>query len=165
MSAQMQMAPDFTLQHIAGRNVSLSEFKGRTTVLVFSGRDSVDQARQIAQSIRARHDLYALPMASILDLHGVPRMFHGMAKGQVQSGYDELVQRATSALAAAGKQMPADPSQAVIMLPDWDGAVTKSFGLQAVDKQAVAVLIDANGYILGYGAGAQAGDQVLALLR
>ncbi len=161
MSAQM--APNFTLQHIAGRNVSLSEFQGRTVVIVFSGRDSVDQAQQIGQAIRARYDLYALPLISILDMHGIPRMMQGLAKGRIQGGYEELVKTATNALQAAGKSMPPDPSQAIIMLPDWDGGVTRSFGLQAVDQQAVAVLIDGNGYIRGYGAGAQGGDQILAL--
>ncbi len=161
MSAQM--APSFTLQHIAGRNVSLSEFQGRTVVLVFSGRDSVEQAQKIGQTIRSRYDLYALPLVSVLDMHGIPRMMQGLAKGRIQGGYEELVKVATSSLQAAGKPMPADPSQAIIMLPDWDGSVTKSFGLQAVDQQAVAVLIDGNGYIRGYGAGAQGGEQVLAL--
>lgn len=161
MSAQM--APNFTLQHVTGRNVSLSEFQGRTVVMVFSGRDSVEQAQKIGQSIRARYDVYALPIISVLDMHGIPRMMQGLAKGRVQSGYDELVKIAANTLQASGKQLPADPSQVIIMLPDWDGNVTKSFGLQAVDQQAVAVLIDGNGYIRGYGAGAQGGDQVLAL--
>ena len=158
-----QMAPNFTLQHIAGRNVSLSEFQGRTVVVVFSGRDSVEQAQKIGQTLRSRYDLYALPLISILDMHGIPRMMQGLAKGRIQSGYEELVKTATTALQATGKALPADPSQAIIMLPDWDGSVTKSFGLQAVDQQAVAVLIDGNGYIRGYGAGAQGGEQVLAL--
>lgn len=161
MSAQM--APNFTLQHVAGRNVTMSEFQGRTTVLIFSGRDSVDQARQMGQSIRSRYDIYALPIVSILDMHGIPRMMQGMAKGRVQSGYEEMLKVAASSLQAAGKPMPADPTQAVIMCPDWDGSVTKSFGLQAVDQQAVAVLVDGQGYIRGYGAGAQGGDQILAL--
>ena len=161
MSAQM--APSFTLQHIAGRNVSLSEFQGRTIVVVFSGRDSVEQAQKIGQTIRSRYDLYALPLVSVLDMHGIPRMMQGLAKGRIQSGYEELVKVATTSLQAVGKPMPADPSQAIVMLPDWDGSVTKSFGLQAVDQQAVAVLIDGNGYIRGYGAGAQGGEQVLAL--
>ena len=161
MSAQM--APNFTLQHIAGRNVSLSDFQGRSVVLVFSGRDSVEQAQKIGQTLRSHYDVYALPIISILDMHGIPRMMQGLAKGRVQGGYDELVKTATNTLQAAGKQMPADPSQVVFMLPDWDGSVTKSFGLQAVDQQAVAVLIDGNGYIRGYGAGAQGGDQILAL--
>jgi hypothetical protein len=161
MSAQM--APNFTLQHIAGRNVSLSEFQGRATVLIFSGRDSIEQAQRIGQTIRSRYDVYALPIVSILDLSGVPRMMQGLAKGRVQSGYEEMVKMATAALQAQGKPMPPDPSQVIMMCPDWDGNVTKSFGLQAVDQQAVAVLVDGQGYIRGYGAGMQGGDQILAL--
>jgi hypothetical protein len=161
MSAQM--APNFTLQHIAGRNVSLSEFQGRTAVLIFSGRDSVEQAQRIGQTIRSRYDVYGLPIVSILDLSGIPRMMQGLAKGRVEGGYKEMVQTATAALQAQGKQMPPDASQVIMMCPDWDGNVTKSFGLQAVDQQAVAVLIDGQGYIRGYGAGAQGGDQILAL--
>ena len=148
MSAQM--APNFTLQHIAGRNVSMSEFQGRTTVLIFSGRDSVEQAQRIGQTIRSRYDVYALPIVSILDLSGIPRMMQGLAT-------------ASSALQAQGKQLPPDPAQVIMMCPDWDGSVTKSFGLQAVDQQAVAVLVDGQGYIRGYGAGMQGGDQILGL--
>jgi hypothetical protein len=161
MSAQM--APSFSMQHVTGRNVSLSEFQGRTFVMIFSGRDSVEQAQKIGLTIRSRYDLYALPLMSVLDLSGIPRMMQGLAKGRVQSGYEDMVKNATAALQAQGKQMPADASQAIIMCPDWDGSVTKSFGLQAVDQQAVAVLVDGQGYIRGYGAGEQGGDQILAL--
>jgi len=161
MSAQM--APNFTLQHVTGRNVSMSEFQGRTIVLLFSGRDSVEQAQRIGQTIRSRYDLYALPMVSILDLSGIPRMMQGLAKGRLQSGYDDMVKTATSSLQSQGKSMPPDASQVIMMCPDWDGSVTKSFGLQAVDQQAVAVLVDGQGYIRGYGAGMQGGDQILGL--
>lgn len=161
MSAQL--APNFTLQHIAGRSVSMSEFQGRTTVLIFSGRDSAEQAQRIGLTIRGRYDVYALPIVSILDLSALPRMMQGLAKGRVQSAYEDMVKNASAALQSQGKSLPADTSQAIIMCPDWDGSVTKSFGLQAVDQQAVAVLIDGQGYIRGYGAGMQGGDQILGL--
>ena len=68
MSAQM--APNFTLEHIAGRNVSLSEFQGRSVVLVFSGRDSVEQAQKIGQTIRSRYDLDNFEMdGPQIDIH------------------------------------------------------------------------------------------------
>lgn len=54
-------------------------------------------------------------------MHGI-RMMQGLAKGRMQSGYEELVKVATTALQSAGKPMPADPSQAIVMLPDWDGS-------------------------------------------
>ena len=159
----LQQAPNFSLNHITGRPVSLSDYRGHTVVVVFSGRDSTDQARQIGQTLRSRYDIYTLPMISVLDLHGIPRMMHGLAKGRVETGYKELVATATQALQAAGKPMPPDASQVIVMLPDWDGSVTASFGLQGTDQQAVAVLIDGNGFIRGYGAGANAGEQILAL--
>lgn len=161
---QLQQAPNFTLNHITGRPVSLSDYRGRTVVVTFGGRDSSDQVRQIGQTIHARYDHEALPMLSVLDLHGLPRMLQGMAKGRLQGGYEEATKEAARNLQAKGQPVPADLSHLIIMLPDWDGAVTASFGLERVDKQAVAVLVDGEGYIRGYGAGAQAGEQILSLL-
>lgn len=164
MSAQqLQQAPDFTLHHVTGRPVSLRDYRGRTVVVVFGGRDSTDQVRQIGQAIHARYDYEALPMLSVLDLHGLPKMLQGMAKGRLQNGYQEATQEVARQLQAKGQPMPADFSHLIIMLPDWDGAVTASFKLSGVDKQAVAVLVDGEGYIRGYGAGTQAGEQILSL--
>jgi hypothetical protein len=59
--------------------------------------------------------------------------------------------------------VPGNPAQYIVMLPDWQGSVADSYSLQGVDRQAVAVLVDGNGYIRGYGAGAQGGDQILSL--
>ena len=49
------------------------------------------------------------------------------------------------------------------MLPDWQGQVAGAYGLSGVDRQAVAILVDGDGQIRGYGAGAQGGEQLLAL--
>lgn len=162
---QAQQAPNFNLSHVTGRPVSLSDYRGRPVVVMFGGRDSSDQVQQIGQTIRSRYDHEALPLVSILDLHGLPRMLQGMAKGRLQSGYQEAAQRAASNIQAAGQPVPADLSHLVVMAPDWDGKVTASFGLSGVDKQAVAVLVDAEGYIRGYGAGAQGGEQILSLFN
>ena len=159
----LTMAPNFTLTHVVGRPVSLGDFRGRPTVLIVTGRDSTDQARQITRTLRGRYGLDALPIASILDLSGIPKMMQGMAKGRIEGGYKDAVRDATAMMQQMGQQVPADPSQMVVMLPDWDGAVTASYGLKGVDKQAVAVAIDGNGYIRGYGTGAQGGEQILAL--
>jgi len=156
-------APNFNLTHIVGRPVALSDFRGKPVVVVFSGRDSTDQARQISRTIRSRYNGEGLPIISILDLSGIPKMMHGLAKGRIQSGYQEVVRDATAMIQQQGKQMPADPSRIIIMLPDWDGAVTASYGLKDVDKQAVAVAVDGEGNIRGYGSGLQGGKQILAL--
>ena len=162
MSAQQ--APNFSLAHVAsGRQVSPGDYRGRTVVYLFAGRDSGDQAGQIAQTISGRYGPDQLPIVSVMDMHGVPRLVQGLAKGQIQKAYEEAVRQATAQFQASGRVMPSDPSQVVVMLPDWDGKVTSSFGLSGVDKQAVAVLVDGDGYVRGYGAGAQGGEQILSL--
>lgn len=159
----VQQAPQFTLQHIVGRPVSLADYRGRMVVVVFAGRDSSEQAKNISITLRAQYGPDQLPILSVLDLHALPRLVQGMAKGQIQKAYQSAVAEATARAQAMGRAMPADSSQAIVMLPDWDGSVTRSFGLNDVNAQAVAVLVDGNGYIRGYGAGDQGGHQIMAL--
>ena len=159
-----QQAPDFTLDHILGHPVSLSDYRGRPVVVTFGGRDSSEQVRQIARTIRGRFGDEELPMLSVLDLRGVPKLLHGLVRNRLQHGYEQAVQEATAGMRALGRPVPPDISSAIVMLPDWDGAVTQRFGLSGVDRQAVAVLIDGDGGIRGYGRGAQGGEQILALV-
>ena len=163
MSAQAQLAPNFTLNHIAGHSVSLSDFRGRPLVLVFGGKDSSEQSRQIARTIRARYTSDQLPLMSVLDMSSVPRLVQGIAKGQLNKAYQEAVRDMTADQQAAGRPVPPDPSREIVMLPDWDGKVINSFNLTGLNQQAVAVMIDENGYIRGYGAGMQGGEQILSL--
>lgn len=157
-----QPAPAFTLDHINGYPVSLGDFRGRVVVVLFGGRNSAEQTRQIARTLGARYSLDQLPVLSILDMSGVPRLMQGIIKGQIQKIHQEAVQEMVRDNQAAGLPVPADPARAICMLPDWDGKVIASFGVSGVDRQAVAVLVDAEGAIRGYGAGAQGGEQILA---
>jgi hypothetical protein len=50
------------------------------------------------------------------------------------------------------------------MLMEWSGDVVGAFGLSGVDKEAVGVVVDGDGKILGSGSGTQLGEQVLAVL-
>jgi len=163
MSAQAQVAPNFTLNHVAGHSVSLGDFRGRTVVLVFGGKDSSEQSRQIARTIRSRYTSEQLPLLSVLDMSSVPRLVQGIAKGQINKAYQEAVRDMTADQQAKGLPVPPDPSREIVMLPDWDGKVVNGFNLTGLDRQAVAVLVDGNGYIRGYGAGMQGGEQILSL--
>lgn len=162
MSAQQ--AANFTLEHITGEySVSLSDFRGRTVVLLVAGRHSGDQAEQIATTLGRHYSPQQLPVISILDMKGTPRMVQGLAKRDITKVYHQAVQAANQGMQAQGQVAPADMSRVVIMLPDWQGQVPDAYGLSGVDRQAVAVLIDGEGVIRGYGAGAQGGEQILAL--
>lgn len=157
-----QQAPAFTLDHVNGYPVSLSDFRGRVVVVLFGGKNSSEQTRQIARTLGSRYSPEQLPIVSVLDMSGVPRLMQGLIKGQIQKAHGEAVQEMLRDVHAAGLPAPADPARAICMVADWDGKVIASFGLSGVDRQAVAVLVDGEGYIRGYGAGAQGGEQILA---
>ena len=164
MSAQQaQQAPNFTLEHIAGRQVSLSDYRGRPVVVTFSGRGSSEQVKTIWQTIRSRYTADQLPILRVADLRGVPKLVQGLAKRDIRKGFEDEAQKEADGLRAMGKSVPADLSQLVVLLTDWQGKVAPSFGLNDVEKQAVAVLVDGDGYIRGYGTGEQGGAQILAL--
>lgn len=157
-------APDFTLTHLEGRSVSLGDYRGRKVVAVFASRDSGDQASRISQTLRGRFGHDELALVSILDMHSLPKLMQPVAKAMLKKAYNDAVAQLKTDFQAKGEPPPADPSQFVVMLPDWDGKVTASFGITDVKSQAVAVLIDENGRRIGSGAGADGADQILALL-
>jgi cytochrome oxidase Cu insertion factor (SCO1/SenC/PrrC family) len=157
-------APDFTLAHLEGRTVSLKDYRGRKVVVVFGAKNSGDQAAEIAKTIHSRFAPDELPIISVLDLHGLPRMMRPVAKTMIGKAYKDAVRDVIVDLQKINHPVPADPSEVVIMLPDWDGAVTTSYGVGDVDKQAVAVVVDENGDIAGSFSGAGAGAQALTLL-
>jgi cytochrome oxidase Cu insertion factor (SCO1/SenC/PrrC family) len=164
MAAVPSEAPEFTLDHILGHSVSLSDYRGKPVVVMFGGRDSAEQVKQAAQTIRRRYGSDELPFLGVSDLQAVPRPARIIAKKQLKKAYEEAVKDETAALAAAGQPAPDDPAKTVVMLTDWTGEVVASFGVTGVDQQAVGVLVDGDGRVLGSGSGAQAGDEILALL-
>lgn len=156
-------APDFTLKHVLGHPVSVSDYRGRYVLLLFAGRESAEQARQIGWDVRAEHGVDEVQIVTIIDLSDVSRMMHGFARGRLQIGYDELARETTERFQERGLPLPEDLSQIVVLLPDWDGKVTASYGLKDVGQQSVAVLVGPDGAIRGQAAGAGAGQQILAL--
>ena len=55
-----------------------------------------------------------------------------------------------------------DPAQDILMLIDWSGEVIDQYGV-SVDEEAVAVAINEQGQIVGWGSGGQLGEQILAV--
>lgn len=157
-------APDFTLDHVLGHAVSLADFSGRTVVVVFGGRESAPQLKQGIHAIRSSKGPDELPVIGVSDLQSAPRAARIVVKSQLKKAYQEAVQDETATLAAAGKPPLSDPPKDVIMLMDWSGDVIGAFGLSGVDREAVGVVVDGDGKILGAGSGAQLGEQVLAIL-
>jgi peroxiredoxin len=155
-------APDFTLEHVLGHEVSLSDFRGRTVVVVFGSRDSSAQVEKGFKELRRAYGPEELPVLGVSDLRMAPQQARIIAKTQMKKAFDEAVSAVNELESAAGREPPADPSQAVVMLLDWSGGVVDSFGLSAVDREAVGVIVDADGKVIGSGSGEALGEEVLA---
>lgn len=158
------LAPRFTAAHVAGHQVSLGDFAGRTVVVVLTNKDSADQARDIARAIRTRYTHDALPIISVADISGAPRAVRGVVRGLVKRGYTKAAEEYAADLAATGQPQPGDMARALIMVTDTDGSIVGGFGHAPLGSDAVAVVVDGNGVVVGQAVGAAAGAHVLSLL-
>jgi AhpC/TSA family len=148
-------APDFTLDHVLGHSVSLSDYRGRTVVVVFGGMSSSEQLKEGIKTIRRSLGPGELTIISVSDLRSAPRPARRLIRGKLKKVYEESVRD-------AAQEGGGGPDE-IIMLTDWSGKSVDDFGLN-VDQEAVGVAIDGQGRILGSGSGAQLGEQILAVL-
>jgi nucleotide-binding universal stress UspA family protein len=160
----MTQAPDFTLQHMAGHQVSLSQFRGTPVVLIISGKGASEQAKQIGQTLEDRY-LDRVRVVSVLDMSGVPKLARPIANKMVERGYNEAVRDTTAKWQQAGRPVPANPADVVVFLKDPDGAVARSLGLTGVEDDAAAVVVGADGTLLSHARGAGAADQIAGALQ
>lgn len=157
-------APDFTLDHILGHSVSLSDFRGQTVVAMFVGKESASQTDGWTERIRGQYDPMELPILGVSDLRDVPRPARIIARKLMKKAFDEVVQQESEAFRKHGKEPPDDPAKYVQMLLDWDGKVTGSFGIDDVSETAVGAVIDGDGRVLAHGSGPDAGDRLFAAI-
>ena len=78
-------------------------------------------------------------LAHVIDLHGVPSMFRGIAEGIMRGEFDKAVREL-----APGQEA----FDHVIILPDWDGAFVASTGLTDVSKR-LGIAVFAKGELVG----------------
>jgi hypothetical protein len=158
------VAPDFTLDHILGHSVSLSDYRGKRVVVVFGGRESAEQIKQGISKIRQTHGPDEVVIVGVSDLRAAPRAARILVKSQLKKAFEEAVKSQEADLRAAGKDPGPDAAKDVVMVMDWSGSVVDEYGLSGVDKEAAAVVVDGGGQVLGSGTGAQLGEEVLAVL-
>jgi len=158
-----EQAPDFTLEHILGHEVSLSDFRGKNVVVILGSRDSAEQVKNGVEAIRRVYGAQELPVVGVSDLRDAPKQARILVKSQLKKAFEEATASEAEAAAAAGREA-GDPAQDVVMVMDWTGEVVDSFGASEVEKEAVAVVVDADGRVLGSGSGAAIGEEVLNLV-
>lgn len=136
-------APGFALTAVATRrDFRLADFRGRAILLIFAEATGASASRDIVIALRRRYpDFAALAIAVVVDLRIVPGLLKGVAEGIMEAAYKQ-----------AAVEVPAgyDAADHLILLQDWNGAVTKAYGADGVGKQLTLVLIDAEGRVRGH---------------
>jgi hypothetical protein len=131
--------PDKTLTAIgSGRQINLQNL-GVPTVLIFHYRGTAGVARNLNNIIREKYPASQVLVASVLDLHSIPKLARGatetMIKREYKNAADELKEDQT-------------PEDYVILIADWNGGITKSLGFKKTDKQAGLAVFDSSGYLI-----------------
>lgn len=150
------LLPDMILNAAGSRQDFKLNKLGRTTVLICHGQDTAKAAFEVNNAVREKHpDAAQVIIASIIDLSSFPSMFHGMVKPELEKAY----------LKAAGKlDAGLEPKEYVILLPDWDGDVTAALDAKGSTKNAVVIVADDQGKVLGSANSGDLGQAALKLL-
>jgi phytoene dehydrogenase-like protein len=158
VSSSASFAPAATLKAAgSGREVTLNAI-GRLTVILFHTADTAEEAERIHQFVRGVQEYQSgasVAIINMVDLHTVPKLFRGFAEKSMRESYEK-----------AGRKLPPGekPQEYVIILPDWDGSVTKSFGLGDTSKTVGLVVLDAQGGVIGTYQGGEPEAHALELL-
>ncbi len=142
----------------SGREIALNAI-GKPAMLLFHTQETAEQAAKVNTTIRAVEKFAKaenLFIANVVDLHGIPKLFRNFAERAMKSSYEEAV---------AGLPKNLAPEDYVIILPDWDGSVTKAAGLENVNEQIGMVFLDAAGDLQGVFRGDAAVGRALELLE
>lgn len=150
-------APAFSLTAVkSGRQVSQKDCNGYVLGLIFHGRDTADAVIEIQRTVRPKHPDLSVTLASVIDLSSVPRLLHRMVRPFLEQVYEQASQEMPKGL---------DPADYIFLLPDWNGKVTKAFGVKNTDKTAAIVVIDGQGTIVGSYQGPHPGPATLQLVE
>lgn len=106
----------------SGREVVLNGI-GKPAVLIFHTQETAETAEQINKTIRAEsqyENCETTLIANVVDLRAVPKLFRSFAERSMRESHEKSATVLAKGLA---------PQDYVVILPDWDGSVTKAFVL------------------------------------
>jgi hypothetical protein len=118
----MNQAPSFFLTAIgAARVVGGPPGPSTPLLLIFHGRAGSDMAFEINAAVRERFpSTDQLLVASIIDLRHIPSYMRSAVELTLAAAYRQAAKRIPATL---------DPTEYVIIVPDWEGEVTTSFAM------------------------------------
>jgi hypothetical protein len=128
-------APDFDLLAAgSGRRVRLRELAGRKVVLVFHLQGTAPTARGINRAVRERFpDPEEVFIASVIDLSIVPPLYWMTVGLVLGSAYEQAARELSPEVA---------PADYLVILPDWNGRVSRDYGVRNTGRAAAIVVVD-----------------------
>lgn len=151
------LAPYFTLQAIGSqRMVSPPSGSGAALMLVFHGQNSVAEVQAMQEAVRMRYPNPAqLLIASVVNMSVVPAVLRSTAESVMAAQYSR---------AAAAMPAGLDAADFVVILVDWDGKVSRAYGVARISTTPLAVLIDGQGTVCAFHRGNALERASLAML-
>jgi hypothetical protein len=154
----MTQLPDFEFKAIrSNRVVTPAALRGMPALLLFHNHLTLDAVRAVQEAVRRNHHRADQPfLASVVDLSSVPGLMRPMATSAMGIGYSQA-----TALLPAGL----DPADYVVILPDWNGRVTKAFDIANVSRQPALIFVDNAGRIRDRYQGDAPGEAAVRILE
>lgn len=151
--------PQFSLQAaVTSREVSPATLKGKRAVLVLHGVKTQEAPKDVGKAVRAVHPGTDVVVANVVNLKSMGGLWKRVAEAQIKSTYERMAAKIVE------KEPTRDPTELVLILPDWENAVAPLFGVEDSDSEAAAVVIGADGKVLGVAVGKDLGTKATALL-
>jgi hypothetical protein len=127
----------------------------RPAVFICYGEATQHGAEAIEAAVRERHSASDVLVAHVIDLHSVPSLFRGVARGILNSEYGKAV---------ADLPPGEPPDDYVLILPDWDAAFITATGLEDVTKRLGVAVFALDGTLRGLAQGKDIEAETLRLL-
>lgn len=133
-------ANTFKLTAVAtGRVFNLADFRARYVLLLFVAPTNARSSREAVIKVRKTYPNFdQVPIAVVVNLRSVPGILRGTVERIMESAFRE---------AAAEIPPGFDPADHLILLPDWEGTVTKAYRAEKSDRDIHMILVDPKGDI------------------
>ncbi len=137
-----QPASPFSLKTVAtGRVFKPADYLGRAVLLIFADHNTARSSQAVVEKLRRRYPQFErLAIAVVIDARIVPRLFRGAVEGFMEKEYRET---------AAAIPQGYDPADHLILLPDWNGEITRAYGAAELGRHLHLFLIGSDGLVKG----------------
>ena len=149
-------APSIVFTAIESKRVIDIANVDRKTVLMLISQESAGSIDPVISEIRNEYDVISeVQIANVVDLRKFPRVVRKVAETLMSHRYKE---------SAKDLQPGRDPSEWIIILPDWDGKLLQALGLEDVSQEMAVAVVAPGGRLLGVHQGPGAAAAAMEML-